>query len=134
RRQQPDQRRLPRAVLPQDCDALAALHRESDVVQRHTPATAEALVLPDELLAQVVYFEGVHGSCSNSTTGHGKNAHHRMVRRCAGRSESAEEQHRVETIAGDPVTRKCLFTATPRNGTAMGTTQSEERAARNEVL
>jgi hypothetical protein len=34
RREQPDQRRLARAVLAEDRDALAALDRERDVVQR----------------------------------------------------------------------------------------------------
>jgi hypothetical protein len=54
--------------------------------------------------------------------------------RRAAKPESAEEQHRVETIAGAPVGRKCFFPRAMRNPTAMETTQSEERAARNEVL
>ena len=61
-------------------------------------------------------------------------AHHRVKRRRAAKPESAEEQHRVETIPGEAVGRKCFFPHATRNAIAMETTQSEERAARNEVL
>lgn len=57
-----------------------------------------------------------------------------MNRRCARKPESAEEQHRAETIAAARPGRKCFFTRCARNVTQMETTQSEERAARNEVL
>jgi hypothetical protein len=61
RREQADERRLPGAVLAQDRDALAALDRERDVFQRGDAAAAlgeDAAVLADELLAQVVDFDG----------------------------------------------------------------------------
>jgi hypothetical protein len=61
-----------------------------------------------------------------------------MNRRCAAKTESAEEQHRVVTIAAAPVGRKCFFVRVARNALAMAhseeKTQSEERAARNEVF
>ena len=60
RRQQPDERRLARAVLAEDRDALAALDRERDVLDRDAAARADALLPADELLAQVVNFDGVH--------------------------------------------------------------------------
>src|SRR5205085_7891025 len=63
RREQADERRLAGAVLAQDRDALAALDRERDVLQRGDAAAAPreaAAVLPDELLAQVVDFDGEH--------------------------------------------------------------------------
>src|SRR6266540_808774 len=59
RRQEPDQSRLARAVLAEDGDRLSALHRERDALQRgatHAAAAATA----DELLAQVVDFNGDH--------------------------------------------------------------------------
>jgi hypothetical protein len=57
--------------------------------------------------------------------------------RCAAETESAEEQHRVETIAGLRDGRKCFFVRIARNALAMARSeemQSEERAARNEVV
>jgi hypothetical protein len=61
-----------------------------------------------------------------------------MNRGCAAKTESAEEQHRVETIPAARVSRKCFFVRVARNVLAMAhsekKTQSEERAARNEVF
>src|SRR6266550_7184179 len=64
-REQPDERRLPGAVLAEYRDALAALDRERDVLERgHSPpapAQAGALrVAAEEFLAQVVDFYGGH--------------------------------------------------------------------------
>jgi hypothetical protein len=69
RREQADERRLPRAVLAQDRDALSALDREADVAQRDDvllalPAQAAAAVAADELLAQLVDFHSDHLTCS----------------------------------------------------------------------
>ena len=64
RREQPDERRLPRAVLAQDGDGLTLLHRERDAVERHARALITALlaalagVLAAELLAQFVDLDG----------------------------------------------------------------------------
>jgi hypothetical protein len=54
-REQPDQRRLPRAVRAQDGDALAALDLEVEAPER-SHATLAAAVPAGELLAQVVDF------------------------------------------------------------------------------
>jgi hypothetical protein len=62
RREEPDQRRLARAVLAEDRDAFAALDRERDVVQRRHPLlpaeAAGVAVLAPELLRQVDDFDG----------------------------------------------------------------------------
>jgi hypothetical protein len=65
RRENADQRRLARAVLPQDRDALAALDRKRDAFERRYAAAALAHARPrriaaEELLAQVVDFNGEH--------------------------------------------------------------------------
>src|SRR6266545_7089900 len=65
RRQHPNQRRLPRAVLAQDRDALAALHRERDAFEcRYAPPPLAQVrsrrVAAEEFLAQVVDFNGRH--------------------------------------------------------------------------
>src|SRR6266487_1727652 len=52
--EQPDQRRLARAVLPQDRDALAALHRERDAVQRRPAATPNEPLAARKDLPQVL--------------------------------------------------------------------------------
>src|SRR5437763_9180731 len=64
-REQPDERRLPGAVLPEDGDALAALDRERDVLERgHSPPapaqTGALRVAAEEFLAPVVDFYGGH--------------------------------------------------------------------------
>jgi hypothetical protein len=61
-------------------------------------------------------------------------AHRHFGRRRAAEPESAEEQHRAGTIPGVRVGGKCFFRLAARNANAMDTTQSHERAARNEVL
>jgi hypothetical protein len=56
-REQPDQRRLAGAVLAQDRDALSALHRERDALERRpllAREPARLLVAARELLAEVV--------------------------------------------------------------------------------
>ncbi len=60
RREQPDERRLPRAVLARGwrCTRRARISNVSP--RKAADARALAPVLPDELLAQVVYFNGVH--------------------------------------------------------------------------
>ena len=64
RREQPDERRLPRAVLAEDGDGLAPLDRERDAVERDARAPLAALlaalagVLATELLAQLVDLDG----------------------------------------------------------------------------
>src|SRR5581483_6838019 len=70
RREQADERRLPRAVLAEDRNALAALDLERDVLERgHAPAAAadaRALrVTAEEFLAQVVDFHGEHQLLQN---------------------------------------------------------------------
>jgi hypothetical protein len=77
--------------------------------------------------------------CSKLDDGDGNEAHRRVSRRRARRPESAEEQHRVETIAALPPNGKCLNRYRMRKVSAMArneetATPSEERAARNEVL
>ena len=57
--EQADQRRLARAVLAEDGDRLAPLHREGDVLQRREAHAAAALAAA-ELLAQVVNFDCQH--------------------------------------------------------------------------
>src|SRR5919198_6736548 len=57
-----NERRLPRAVLAEDRDALAALHDERDAFERRYPASALAQPRPrrvaaEKLLAQVVSFD-----------------------------------------------------------------------------
>src|SRR4029078_1974728 len=62
-REQPDQRRLARAVLAQDRDALAPLHRERDALQRRALLAREPaclLVAARELLAQIAHVDGKH--------------------------------------------------------------------------
>ena len=70
RREQTDQRRLPRAVLAQDRHRLALRHREGDAVEGNARAALAALlaalagVLATELLAQLVHLDGcalLHG-------------------------------------------------------------------------
>src|SRR5581483_5911643 len=56
RREQTDERRLARPVLAQDRDALAALHRERDAVERRAAAPAEALAAREDLL-EVTYVD-----------------------------------------------------------------------------
>ena len=64
RREQADERRLPRAVLAEDGDGLALLHRERDAVEGDARAALAALlaalagVLAAELLAQLVHLDG----------------------------------------------------------------------------
>ena len=61
RREQADQRRLARPVLAEDGDALAALHREGDPVQRRDGPLREPARLPvatEERLAQVLDDDG----------------------------------------------------------------------------
>ena len=62
RREHAHERRLARAVLAEDGDALAPRQREADVLQRGDPAAADAAVAApvtaDELLAQIVDFDG----------------------------------------------------------------------------
>ena len=64
RREQPDKRRFPRAVLAEDGDGLALLHRERDAVEGDARAALAALlaalagVLAAELLAQLVHLDG----------------------------------------------------------------------------
>ena len=64
RREQADERRLPRAVLAEDGDGLALLHRERDAVEGDARALVTALltalagVLATELLAQLVHLDG----------------------------------------------------------------------------
>src|SRR5207342_861169 len=80
RREQAHERRLPRAVLPQDRDALAPPERERHVVESgHAPAapavahTAVA-VTADELLAQIADFDSRLGGhdCSMPREGPGR--------------------------------------------------------------
>src|SRR5436190_9291531 len=65
RREQADKRRLARAVLTEDRDALATLHRERDALESRyapsplSPASARR-VAAEELLAQIVNFNGEH--------------------------------------------------------------------------
>src|SRR5439155_17597746 len=59
RREEPDERRLARAVLTQDRDALTAFDLEGDAGERGH-ADASATLAPTELLAQVVDFHGEH--------------------------------------------------------------------------
>ena len=70
RREQADERRLPRAVLPEDRHRLACRHRERDAVEGNARAALAALlaalagVLATELLAQLVHLDGyalLHG-------------------------------------------------------------------------
>jgi hypothetical protein len=60
RREQTDERRLPRPVLPEDGDGLALLHRERDAVEGDARAlpTALAGILAAELLAQLAHLDG----------------------------------------------------------------------------
>ncbi len=61
---QPNERRLPRAVLPEDGDGLTALHHERHAVEGDAgtlrPALLSALsgVLATELLAQLAHLDG----------------------------------------------------------------------------
>ena len=65
RRKQPHERRLPRAVLAQDGDALAALDRERDVLEDgHAPAAQAAPLPAEELLTEVEDFYGLGHACS----------------------------------------------------------------------
>src|SRR5207237_10362090 len=102
-REQPDQRRLARAVLPEDRDAFAALDREGHAFEGREalPLASQAgarRVAAEELLAQVVDFNGVHLLLLPGLRRDTNDAH---PRRTAGRraqeSESAEEQHRRQT-------------------------------------
>src|SRR5439155_16794147 len=80
RRQEPDERRLARAVLPEDRDTFAALDREGNAFQcRHAPALAPQAgarrVAAEELLAQIVDFNGVHLLApTRPSTGHERRA------------------------------------------------------------
>src|SRR5262249_34996154 len=139
RREQADERRLAGAVLAEDRDALAALDLEGDVLDRDALPRAETLPA-DELLAQIVNFDGVHlllQTRRRDRNGFVKKAHRRANRRRARTPESAEEQHRRPTIAnpyGRPqVSCGDLREMQPLVGNAEPTAQSEERAARNEV-
>jgi hypothetical protein len=61
RREQADQRRLPRAVLAEDRNRLPALERERDTVEGDAGPLAEAALLTvaqHELLAKVVHLDG----------------------------------------------------------------------------
>ena len=62
RREQPHERRLARAVLAENGDAFAALHREADAVERRAATAADQAFPPSEDLCQVT-------DC-NCTTGH----------------------------------------------------------------
>jgi hypothetical protein len=59
RREQADERRLPGAVLPQDCDGLTLLHHERDAVEGdpRAPLTAALAVAAAELLSQRVHLD-----------------------------------------------------------------------------
>ena len=65
RREHAHERRLARAVLAQDGDALAAREGEAHALQRRHAAAADAAtaaaVAADELLAQIVDFDGRMG-------------------------------------------------------------------------
>jgi hypothetical protein len=66
-----------------------------------------------------------------------KHAHHRRIRRRAGKPESAEEQHRVETIPGVPVDGKCFLTggkADRGGGESAYVSDRTERIGVNEAL
>jgi hypothetical protein len=73
RREQPDQRRLPRAVLAEDGHRLAARDLERHAVERRDalPAPAQAFtpVVAEELLAEVVDDDGGR-SVGVGRTGH----------------------------------------------------------------
>ena len=75
RREQPHQRRLARAVLAEDGDALAPLHREAEAVQGGdappAAAHARAAVAADELLAQVVDLDSRNGGHGGYLIGRG---------------------------------------------------------------
>src|SRR5262249_3254837 len=106
-RQKPDQRRLARAVLAENRDALAALDREGDVVQRDAAPRVDALLPPDELLAQVVNLD-CDDLLLQTRRRDTDRAPRRVVRRGARETESAEEQHRRGTIAKTLAGRKSL--------------------------
>src|SRR5205085_1015806 len=100
RRQEPYERRLARAVLAQDRDALAACDRERDVLDGDASPRADALLPADELLAQIVNLDCVH-LLLRTRRRETKRAHRRVIWRRAARPESAEEQHRRPTIANE---------------------------------
>ena len=100
RREQPDQRRLARAVLAEDRDALAALDLEADSAQRLDALAAAAqagalAVAAAELLAQVVNFYCGHVLLQTRLEGTRNWRTRRCFRRRARKPESAEAQHRA---------------------------------------
>src|SRR6185437_12350942 len=101
RRKQPDKRRLPRAVLPQDRDALAALDRERDVLQgRDTaappPQPGTVRISAEKFLAQVVDFYGVHVALQKNRRD--TNRAHRLPGRRARERVSGRAQHASVTL------------------------------------
>ena len=98
RREQPDQRRLPRAVLAEDGDTLAARDVEGDAAQGVDPLAAAAqagalAVATAELLAQVVDFDCRHVLLQTRHEGTRKRRTSLLRRWRAQKPESAEAQH-----------------------------------------
>ena len=104
RREQPDQRRLARAVLAENGDALAAGHLEADSAQCLDPLAAAAqagalAVTAAELLAQLLDFDCGHVLLQTRFAGTRRRRTSVVVSRCARRPVSTEAQH-----CGDHVT------------------------------
>ena len=146
RREQADERRLPRAVLAEDGDGLTLLHRERDAVERHARAALAALlaalagVLATELLAQLVDLDGYA-----LLNGHGLHDYFLYVDHCAAPSvlcvarivQASARPYRRATATGVSDTREELHNSgtlaaeldeVNRRGTRGGLSEGEASA------
>ena len=97
-REQPDQRRLARAVLAKDGNTLAARDLEADAAERIDPFAAAAqagarAVATAELLAQVLDFNCRHLLLQTRLEGTPNRRTAPLSGWCAQKPESAEAQH-----------------------------------------
>ena len=105
-REEPDQRRLARAVLAQDGDALAARDLEADAAQGLDALAAAAqagalAVAAAELLAQVVDFYCGHVLLQTRLEGTRNWRARRCLRRRARKPDSTEAQHRAAQVSDE---------------------------------